>query len=82
MSIAERLSETREDGPPWQTCSVQWVKTKITEEEQSALETLIAERTITFHAISKIIKEEVGISVNANAISRHCRSLCKCEVSK
>jgi len=82
MSIAERLSEVREDGPPWQTCSVHWVKEKLAKEEQTALETLIFERTVSFHAVAKIIKEEVGVSVSPNAISRHCRSLCKCEVSK
>ena len=82
MSIAERLKEVQEDGPPWQTCSIEWLKNKLDEKEQNALEELIHTENVGYQKVSRIIEQEVGTSISAQSISRHKRGLCKCGSKK
>lgn len=82
MSIAERLKEAQVDGPPWQTCSIEWLKAKLDPKEREAVDELIKLEHISYQKASLIIEEEVGVNVSAQSISRHKRGLCKCGSKK
>jgi hypothetical protein len=78
MSIAEKLTEvTSQDGPPWQVCSVKWVKDGLPKEEAEAVEKMLG-LNVPFQKISEIIREETGKDVGPSALSRHKRNLCRC----